>query len=160
MRTLNGKAVAAALLLTLGSFNTLHTTAAERPAAERTGRGQMLEKIREKLQLNDEQVSQIKAELAVEKETLKGLVVRLHQARVGLREAIGSKNASEASVRVAAAKISAVQSDLAVERFKLYGRIHPILTEEQREKVKQFESQLDELIQGALNRLVDRWQNK
>lgn len=148
--------IAVAALITLCGGNAFGADSAvsERP------RGQILERIREKLDLSDDQVSQIKAELGAERDTLKTLISKLHEARVGVREAIRATNASETSVRAAAAKVGAAQADLAVERFKLYGRINPILTDEQREKVKQWESQIDDWVEGAVNRLGERLQNK
>jgi Spy/CpxP family protein refolding chaperone len=131
-------------------------TAAEAAAPRRPLRAQVLEKAREHLGLTEEQISKIKAELSAEKDSLKELVLKLHETRVALREAIQSEKATESAVRAAAAKVGAVQADLAVECFKLYGRIHPILTPEQREKVKQFQGRIDDFIEGAVNRLGER----
>jgi Spy/CpxP family protein refolding chaperone len=75
---------------------------------------------------------------------------------MGLRDAIQSSGATEASVRAAAAKVATVEADLAVERLKLYGRISPILTADQREQVKQFQSKIDDFLDGAINRLSER----
>jgi len=138
------------------SFN---TGAADSGAPQRPGRGRFLERAKEKLALTDEQLDQIKAELQADRETLKSLILRLHEARTGLRDAIQAADATEASVRAAAAKVGTAQTELAVERFKLFGRINPILTEEQREKVKQFQAQIDEFVDGAINRLGERLAN-
>ena len=135
----------------LGGYNAKAADASERPA-----RARILERVKEKLDLTDEQVAQIKAQLGQEKETLKNLVLKMHEARVGVREAIRASNATEAGVRAAAAKVGAVQADLAVERFKLYGRINPILTNEQREKLKTMESRIDEWVENAVSRIGER----
>ena len=130
--------------------------AADNGAGGRPGRGQLLERAKEKLGLTDEQASQIKAVLLGEKDSLKSLVTRLHDARTKLRDAIQASNATETSVRAASAKVAAVEADLAVERLKLFGKISPILTEEQRDKVKEFQSRLDDFVDGAIDRLGER----
>jgi len=145
-----------AAALAVGGLTLLKAHAAERPLAQNAGHGRLLERAKQKLGLTDEQVAQIKTELGAEKETLKGLLTRLHEARVGLRDAIHSSDATDSSVREAAAKVGAVHSDLAVERLKLYRRLSPILTEDQREKVKEFESHVDEFVDRAIERLGDR----
>jgi Spy/CpxP family protein refolding chaperone len=132
------------------------TSAGATDTSERPARARILERVKEKLDLTDDQVAQIKAELGQEKETIKNLILKMHEARAGVREAIRASNATEASVRAAAAKIGAVQADLAVERFKLYGRINPILTDEQRQKVKEMESRIDEWVESAVNRIGER----
>jgi Spy/CpxP family protein refolding chaperone len=123
---------------------------------QRPTRGQLLEKAREALGLSDEQVAQFEAQFGGERETLKALASKLHVARVGVREAIQASNANEASVRAAAAKVAVVEADLAVERFKLYGKLNPILTPDQREKLKEFMGRFDDFLDNAANRLGER----
>lgn len=123
-------------------------------------RAQFLERAKEQLGLTDEQMARIRSELAAEKETLKNLVTRMHEARVDLRVAIQEANATETSVREAAAKVGAAQADLAVERLKLHQRISPILTEEQREQVKQFQARIDAWIETAVDLMGERWQSR
>jgi Spy/CpxP family protein refolding chaperone len=76
----------------------------------------------------------------------------MHDARVALRTEIQKPDASEASVREAATKLAAVEADLAVERMKLHGKISPILTAEQREKLSEFQAGVDQFV----DRLIDR----
>lgn len=152
MNKLLGIAMAAAV--SAGGLGIESARAADN--SERPARARILERVKEKLDLTDDQVAQIKANLGQEKETIKNLILKMHEARVGVREAIRASNATEASVRAAAAKIGAVQADLAVERFKLFGRINPILTDEQRQKVKEMESRIDEWVESAVNRIGER----
>ncbi len=148
--------VTAAIALCTGGLAVFKTHAAERPLAGRAMRGQFLERAKEKLGLSDDQVSQIKAQLLAEKDNLKGLITKLHDARVGLREAIQASDATETTVRAASAKVASVEADLAVERLKLFGKISPILTEEQRDKVKEFQSRIDDFLDGAISRIGER----
>jgi Spy/CpxP family protein refolding chaperone len=147
--------IIAATALTAGGLIVLKTHAAEATPAQGF-RGEFLERAKEKLGLTDEQVTEIKTQLAGEKETLKSLLTKWHDARMGLREAIQASDATESSVRVASAKVAAVEADLAVERLKLFSKIGPILTADQREKVKEFQSKIDDFLDHAINRIGER----
>lgn len=129
--------------------------AIDRPGPGRF-RGGILQRAAEKLELTEAQKTQIKSELLAEKDNLKQLLGRLHDARKDLREAIRANSATEASVRAASAKVATVQADLAVERLKLHGKIAPILTEEQKAKIAEFEARVDEFVTDALERIGDR----
>lgn len=122
-------------------------------AGAKPERGHLLQRIAQKLNLTDDQKSQIKAVWSGEKDTLKSLVGQLHDARKNLRAAIHADNASEAAVRAAAAKVAGVEADLAVERMKLYGKIAPILTEEQRRKIVDFEQRVDDRVSAGIARI-------
>lgn len=130
--------------------------AAEKPTSQRAFRGQFLQRAKEKLGLTDEQVTKIRSELKAEKDALSDLISRLHEARVGLLETIQATDATETSVRAASAKVAVVEADLAVERLKLYGRISPILTPEQREKIIEFQTRLDDFLDNRLNHLGEQ----
>jgi Spy/CpxP family protein refolding chaperone len=142
--------------LGVGGLFVVKAHAVERVLGNRAGHGRLMERAKEKLGLTDEQVTKIKTELKGEKETLKGLISKLHDARVGLREAIQASDANESSVRSASAKVAGVEADLAVERLKIHGKISPILTPEQLEKVREFQARLDDFLYNAINHLGDR----
>ncbi len=113
----------------------------------------MLQGLAKKLNLTDEQKTQIKAVLIADKGTLVGLFGQLHEARQNLRAAIHASDANETGVRAASAKVASAEADLAVERMKLYGRIAPMLTDEQRRKIAELEQRIDDLVGGAIARL-------
>ena len=144
---------AAIITAALISFN---SGAAESAAPQGQGPHQWLERAKEKLGLTDQQMADLQAALDAERETAKALVLKLHDARIALREAIQSSTATESSVRAAAAKVAGVEADLAVERFKLYGKINPVLTSEQRAQVKQFQGKIDDFLDNAIVRLGHR----
>jgi hypothetical protein len=52
-----------------------------------------------------------------------------------------------------------VEADLAVERMKLYGKIAPILTDQQRRKIADFEQRFDNVVGGAIARMDERSDN-
>ena len=154
MRTSTWFIFALAAALTAGGVMT--TWAGEPP----TGRGRpgrpALARAAEELGLTREQIADIKAALADVKGAVTKLLSRLREARKSLREAIHDANATESSVRAAAKKVGEVEADLAVERFKVYGRLNPILTAEQRDKLKQFEGRMDDFVDGAIKRMGER----
>jgi len=114
------------------------------------GRGRFLMKAKQQLGLSDEQFTKIKGELSADKDKLTGLLTGCHDARIALREVIQKPGATEAEIRAASAKVAAVESDLAVERAGLYGRISPILTADQLAKVDEFQQRVDDFIDGAI----------
>jgi Spy/CpxP family protein refolding chaperone len=124
---------------------------AEGAAVRRGMGGQFLSKAKEKLGLTDEQITKIKAELLAEKETLKPLVSSLYDTKIGLREAIQKKGASESEIRAASAKVAAVEADLAVERAKLFGKLSSILTADQLAKIDEFQEKMDDFVDGAIS---------
>jgi Spy/CpxP family protein refolding chaperone len=73
--------------------------------------------------------------------------------------AIHANDANEAAVRAASAKVASVEADWAVERMKLYGKIAPILTDQQRRKIAGFERRADNFAGGAIARLGERSDN-
>jgi Spy/CpxP family protein refolding chaperone len=105
--------------------------------------GRIFQRIAQRLNLTDDQKSQIKTIVAGERDTLRPLLAALRDTRNDLRAAIRSGDANESSVRAASAKVAVVEADLAVERMKLYGKIAPVLTSAQRQKIADFEQDAD-----------------
>lgn len=140
--------LAAAAVIGAGGFTAIKVHAGvQKPRAG--FRGPVMQKIIDGLQLTDEQVDKMKSEIRGEKETLVPLLKQLHETRKGLRDVIQS-GSDEAAIRAAAAKVAAVEADLAVERAKLHTKIAPILTDEQILKVKAFEEKVDDFVIKAL----------
>jgi len=141
----------AAVIIACGFAATQTVAAADKSEAPAL-RGKILQRIADKLDLTADQRTQIKTILQGEKDALKPLVASLRAERKNLREAIRAKDASETTVRAASARVAGVEADLAVERFKLYGKISPILTEEQRQKAADLQARADEWIDGLVAR--------
>jgi Spy/CpxP family protein refolding chaperone len=96
--------------------------------------GQFRARLAEKLNLSDEQKAQSKS----------------------IRASIQANDANETTVRAASARVAAVQADLAVERMKIYGKIAPILTDEQRRQIADFEQRTDDVVDGVIARVGER----
>ena len=159
MKTIQFLTIISATALLAGGFIGLNARAAEKgdgASHRRFGGGQLLERAKEKLGLSDEQVEQIKTAVKGEKENIVGLVTRLRDARVELRDAIQAKDATEDSVRAAAAKVAVVEADMAVQRLKLSREINPILNDEQKAKFAELQAHIDGLIESGIGRMREK----
>ena len=142
-----------AAALNLGGWLTTPSLAADTaPPAH----GRFLQQLALSLNLTADQKAQIKTILRAEKGTLAPLLGQVRAARENLRAAIRAGDANETSVRAASARVAAAEADLAVERMKIYGKIAPILTGEQRRKISAFEQRADGLADGAIARAGER----
>jgi Spy/CpxP family protein refolding chaperone len=141
-----------AAAIVAGGIITTQTLAAD-PAESMPLRGKMRQRIAEKLNLTATQKTEIKTVLAGEKDTLKSLLATWHAARNDLRASIRASDANEVTVRAAAAKVASAEADLAVERLKLYGKIAPVLTEEQRQAIAEMEQRVDDLVNHAIEQI-------
>lgn len=119
-------------------------------------RHQMIERVKERLGLTEEQSAQIKEAILSDKDAIADLVERMHEARTELRDTIRSTDATEDAVRAAADKLAVVQSDAAVQRMKSHAKISPILTDEQRSKIAQFEARMEIFRGDILDRIAER----
>src|SRR5690242_19874239 len=100
---------AAAIVLVAATINP-QSRAAEVNSGPRPVRPRWLERVKEELGLTTDQTQKIKTELLAEKTTLHELISELHKARVGLRQAIQSADATQDSVRNASAKVAAAET--------------------------------------------------
>jgi len=145
-----------AAVLNLGGFTTTPAQAADTGVP---AHGRFFQRVAQRLNLTDDQKKQIKTVLRSEKDTLKPMLAQRRSARQNLRAAIQAGDANETTVRAASAKVAAVEADLAVERMKIYGKIAPILTDEQRQQISEFEQRADgfadRVITGAGDGLGD-----
>lgn len=151
-------AVVAAVAVLFGGFTVVKVRAAGEEKG-RSLRGTIIHRIISELELKEDQIEKIKTELRAEKDTLVPLLKQLHQTRKDLRETVQA-GGSEIDIRKAAAKVGAVQANLAVERAKLHKKIAPILTEEQITKAKALEEKVDDFVLKALKQVGDRLEAK
>jgi Spy/CpxP family protein refolding chaperone len=161
MNTINWSSLAIAVAITLNSAWVLPARAAEEQAPQKhLVAGQFLmEHAKQKLGLTEEQSARIREIVKADREKLVSLLSQSHEARAGLRQAIRAPGANETSVRAAAAKVAAVEADFAVERLTLFGKITPLLTAEQHEKLAQFQTRIDAYVDIAISRLDERLSN-
>ena len=125
-------------------------------SGSRRAPGALLQRAKEKLGLTDAQAAQIRDVLKGERETLATLARTGHDARIKLRQAIQKDGATETEIRSASAEVAKAQADMAVERHTVFGKLKPILTGEQLEKLGAMQDKLDSFIDGAISTFEDR----
>lgn len=152
MKTLKIAALVAAVALAVGGVFVLNSRAAQTDQSTDNAGGKWRERIKEKLNLSDDQIAQIKSQFKSEKGNITSLLSRLRDARSQLRAEIQKSDATESSVRAAAAQVATVQADIAVERLKLRAKINPILTPDQRAKLDQLKAGIDQFVERAIVR--------
>jgi Spy/CpxP family protein refolding chaperone len=141
-----------AAALNLGGWLTTPSLAADTaPPAH----GRFLQQLAQSLNLTADQKAQIKTILRAEKGTRTTLLGQLHAARANLRAAIQAGDANETSVRAASAQVAAMEADLAVERMKIYGKIAPVLTNEQRQQISEFRQRADNFTDRAITHAAE-----
>jgi Spy/CpxP family protein refolding chaperone len=149
MKTNRFLIIATAAAIFAGGLTAIKTFAAA-SSAPAPLRQRIFQRIAEKLDLTDDQKAQIKSILSGEKDTLQPLLAQLNDARKNLRAAIQAGDANETTVRAASARVAVVEADLAVERMKIFGKIVPTLTDEQRHKIADFEQRTDDFADNAI----------
>jgi Spy/CpxP family protein refolding chaperone len=153
MKTNKWLSITLAAVLNLGGWLMTPSLAADTGTS---ANGRFFQRMAQRLNLTDDQKARIKTVLRAEKDTLTSLLGQLHAARMDLRAAIQANGANETTVRAASARVAAAEADLAVERMKIYGKIAPILTDEQRRQTGDFEQRADDLADGAIARAGER----
>ena len=93
------------------------------------------------LGLSDAQKGQIKAIAESHAEEWKGLADRERQGRQALRTAISAPQFDEVMVRQRSAELGAVEADIAVAQARARAEAIQVLTDDQRAKLKEIESQ-------------------
>ena len=84
------------------------------------------------------------------------LIRQLVDERRKLRDTIRADAIDEKAIRTQAAKVAALEADLAVERAHIAHEIKPVLTAEQLAKLKDWQVDIDEHIDGFLTRVAKR----
>jgi Spy/CpxP family protein refolding chaperone len=156
MKSIRYAALIGAVALVAGGLFILNSHAAQAADSNDSVGAKWRQRLKEELNLTSDQIAQIKAQLKSEKDNLASLLTRIHDARSQLRAEIQKPGATETSVRAAATQVAAVESDMAVERLKLYDKISPILTSDQRAKLSQMQAGLDQFV----DRIIDRIKTK
>jgi Spy/CpxP family protein refolding chaperone len=113
-------------------------------------------RVAQELDLTKDERKQIRSVLASDRDKIVTLVTAVHDARINLRQTIRTAGVTEIQVRDASAKVASAESDLAVERSVLYGKISPILTAEQLTKLSDLQERADEAVDGAIGVLGRR----
>ena len=157
MKTSKLLIIATAAVLSVGGILVFNARAERRVQQWEAGLGaKIAQRVKEKLNLSEDQIAQIKDVLKSERDSVAELLKQLHAAHKELRATIRNPDSDDNAIRGAASKFAAVQADLAIERAKLFRKINPILTEEQRKQVSQFHDKVDDFLDNVINRIGER----
>lgn len=148
-----GAAVIAAL--TMGGFFAV-LAQAEPTRAKPEGRPDGLLRRLADLNLTAEQKAAVKETLQKHQPTMKPLVEQLMTERRALQDLIHAEKLDEAAIRAQAAKVAAVEGDLAVERAKVGQELRPTLTAEQIAKLQDLKREFRGRMDGMRERIGKR----
>jgi len=99
------------------------------------GRGRMIERIFDRLDLTDDQKEAVHEAMMGHREQTQPLFEEKISRRRALGKTIHADPFDEGAVRQAAADLAAVDADLAVMKAKMFQKINTVLTAEQRERM-------------------------
>jgi protein CpxP len=108
------------------------------------------------LNLTDEQKATVKETFQKHQPAVKPLVDKLVTERRALQDLIHAEKLDESAIRAQAAKVAAVEADLAVERAKIAQELRPVLTAEQIQKLQEMKSEFRGRLDGARERIGKR----
>jgi protein CpxP len=108
------------------------------------------------LSLTDAQKATLKQTLQKHQPTMKPLVDKMVTERQALQDLIHAEKLDESAIRAQAAKVAAVEVDLAVERAKIAQELRPVLTAEQIKKLQEMRSEFRGRLDGARERIGKR----
>jgi Spy/CpxP family protein refolding chaperone len=134
--TLIAFAAAAALALTPIMIMAQHGDG-HGPHRGHDGRGHMIERMFERLDLTDDQKDAVHSTMSQHREQTRTLLEEKIAGRRALGETIHADFFDESAVRQAAADLAAVDADLAVMKAQMFQEINKVLTTEQRERMKE-----------------------
>ena len=99
--------------------------------------------LRSELNVTDEQKEKIHAIIAGKKKEILPVAKGVWAKRVALRDAVLADKPDEAAIRKAADELGKAIGDAAVLGAKVVGEVKPVLTAEQRERIKKFHDECE-----------------
>jgi protein CpxP len=106
------------------------------------GPGGILGPAFQRLDLTDAQRSRIKEIVDSHRNDLRALGDKAMAAHQALDDATASDSFDEATVRMKAAEVGAVDADMAVMRARVYNEVYQILTPDQQKQLKQLQTEM------------------
>jgi Spy/CpxP family protein refolding chaperone len=110
--------------------------------------------LRSEMNVSAEQRAEVRGVLLNHRSEIAATAKSVREKRLVLRDAVLADQPDEAKIRAAANDFGVALGDAAVKAAKLRGEIAPILTEEQRELIRQFRQERDESIAGFLEEAI------
>ena len=108
------------------------------------------------LGMTADQKAEVKTILRKYQPTVGPLIKEVVTERRALRDTTRAETIDETAIRAQAAKVSALESDLAVQRAHVAHDIRAVLTPDQLQKLKDMQIDADARIDGFLHRVANR----
>jgi Spy/CpxP family protein refolding chaperone len=156
MKSIRFRFLAAFLAVLLGSVVAKSQTAEQAPAPPMHGHGMgigmegHLQFMAAKLNLTDDQKTQMKAILQKEHPTMKPLHQQEHQIDTQLREFVEG-NFDQAKVAALAAQKAQIQAAITVQQTRIHNELYQLLTADQKTQLKQMEANHEARMQKNMN---------
>jgi Spy/CpxP family protein refolding chaperone len=155
MKSIRSRFLVAALAVMMGSVFAKSQTADAPPPPPMHGHefgmgGHMMEFMAKKLNLTDEQKTQMKAVFEKERPTIKPLMLQEHQIDLQLRQYVEGAF-DQAKVQALAAQKAQIQAQLTVQETRIHNELYQLLTPDQQSQVKQMEAHHEARMQQHLN---------
>lgn len=119
--------------------------------------GGFLNRVAEELKMSAEQKAKAKEVFEQSRGEHRPLMEAMRAEKSGLKKLVASGNADEAAIRAQAAKVAAVQADLAVAKGEAAKRLVAILTPEQKTKLKELQEKGKGPFAGGGRRCGNMW---
>ncbi len=155
MKSIRFRLLIAALAVLLGSAIAKSQTADTPPPMHGHGHGfgmegHMMGFLAQKLNLTDDQKTQMKAILQKEHPTMKPLHQQEHQVDLQLRQYVEG-TFDQAKVAALAAQKAQIQAQLTVEETRVHNELYQLLTADQKTQLKQMEAEHESRMQQHMN---------
>lgn len=112
--------------------------------------GPMIWHLAQKLNITDDQKTQMKAVLQKERPTVQPLMHQEHQVDMQLRQYVEG-TFDQAKVQVLAAQKAQIQAELTVQQTRIHNELYQLLTPDQQSQLKQLEAQHQARMQERMN---------
>lgn len=114
------------------------------------GLGPHMDFMARKLNLTEDQKTQMKALMQKEHPAMKPLMQQQHQIDLQLRQYVEG-NFDQAKVQALAAQKAAVQAQITVQETRIHNELYQLLTPDQQSQLKQMEAQHEVRMQQRMN---------
>jgi protein CpxP len=105
-----------------------------------------------RLDLTDAQKAQVKTIIESHQDEARALADRGRKARLALQTAITGETFDEATVRLKAADVAAVDADAAVAQARGFSEVYQILTSEQQARLKEMQANMQKRMEAGPRR--------
>ena len=126
-------------------------------AGHHGGPGGHIAHLAEKLDLTEEQRTEIRGLMEAQRDANAEQRQALRTAKQALREAVHAETFNEGAIRQASADVAALEVEQAVDRAELYQSIRQVLTPAQLEELEQLKAQRAERRAERRERRSQRW---